>query len=455
MGFLDRLTGKKPAAAAPQPVVSVPPAAAPAAPVPVAPGNVMPRLVSARERLEAKDLPAALAIYEEVLAVAGERADVLVTISADLGINGFTREIVELVAPRYDADRHGPATGLNLLQAYLALRNADAAQHVLDILFGLNRPELEDRLHGFSNAIAELIHTDQVPLDAAAPGGATEPPKINMVSISKPMWYYGLEALPGVLPAKAERIRRVAFTQLALPGIPELMELAKQPEEELGRLSRALPLWFAETFYFSPHYAAIAAVGAWSKSGEPGHYALMPTEWTTENLRQIVDTTEGGLDYIFTGALRRQAGDYELVLRLWEVKKFRERKQFTVRWTPATAEAELGKLHEQLRLFMEWQADPSALAYVPPAAPRAWLDTLGAALTLFLAEKKIIPVTQLGDLSAVFETTATQSATAETAALAWLTLADRAQRLGLEVPPLPAGLTFTPRVAQARTLLGR
>jgi hypothetical protein len=235
MGFLDRLTGKKPAAAAPQPVVSVPPAAAPAAPVPVAPGNVMPRLVSARERLEAKDLPAALAIYEEVLAVAGERADVLVTISADLGINGFTREIVELVAPRYDADRHGPATGLNLLQAYLALRNADAAQHVLDILFGLNRPELEDRLHGFSNAIAELIHTDQVPLDAAAPGGATEPPKINMVSISKPMWYYGLEALPGVLPAKAERIRRVAFTQLALPGIPELMELAKQPEEELGR----------------------------------------------------------------------------------------------------------------------------------------------------------------------------------------------------------------------------
>jgi hypothetical protein len=104
---------------------------------------------------------------------------------------------------------------------------------------------------------------------------------------------------------------------------------------------------------------------------------------------------------------------------------------------------------------MEWQADPSALAYVPPATPRAWLDTLGAALTLFLAEKKIIPVTQLGDLSAVFETTATQSATEETAALAWLTLADRAQRLGLEVPPLPAGLTFTPRVAQARTLLGR
>ena len=90
----------------------------------------------------------------------------------DLGSHGHVAEIIELIAPRYDADRHGPATGLNLLQAYLAVGNADAAQHVLDILFALNRPELEDRLHGFSNAIAELLAAP----DSAASGPTTGVP---------------------------------------------------------------------------------------------------------------------------------------------------------------------------------------------------------------------------------------------------------------------------------------
>ena len=204
MGFFDRLSGKKPDPAA------VPTTAESAA---AAGGGVLPQLVTARERLEAKDLAGALILYEQVLAVAGDRADVLVTISADLGINGHVREIVDLVAPRYDAERHGPATGLNLLQAYLVLRQADAAQHVLDILFALQRPELEERLHGFSNAIAELINADLPPMETSpgAPDAPAAPPQVNCVSISKPMWFYGLEALAGqILPAKGERLRRAA-----------------------------------------------------------------------------------------------------------------------------------------------------------------------------------------------------------------------------------------------------
>src|SRR5580698_2223803 len=72
MGFFDRSDEKKPA-----PLSA--PASNPAA------GGVMPQLAAAREKLEARDLPAALAIYEQVLADAGDRADVLVAISGDLG----------------------------------------------------------------------------------------------------------------------------------------------------------------------------------------------------------------------------------------------------------------------------------------------------------------------------------------------------------------------------------
>ena len=410
-------------------------------------GAVMSRMIAARERLEAKDLPSALAIYEEVLAEHGDRPDVLVTISADLGSNGYVKEIVELVAPRYDAERHGPATGINLLQAYLVLRNPEAAQHVLDLLFALKRPDLEERLYGFSNAIAELLNSGESAAEGGAGGGgsAVEPAKVNLVSISKPIWFYGLEPMAErVLPPKDGRLRRVAFAQLATPGLPP--EAAAKPEEEIGRLSRALPLWFAETFYFSPVYAPIAAVGLVEQ-----HYALFGAEWRSENLRQLVDSTEGGLDYVFTGAIRQKAGDYELILRVWEVKKFRERKQFTARWTPATMDAELAKLHEQIRLFMEWSAEKNGVAYVAPASPRAWLETLGASLTLFLAEKNLLPREQIPAMEGVLATAAADAAKSEAASLAFLTLRNRSEKIGVAAR-LDAALAQSPLIAQAQGL---
>src|SRR5215207_4473125 len=179
MGFFNRFSAKKPE----QPVTNGSTESAPAsATIPA--GGVKPRLAAARQKIEAKDLAGAMAIYEEVLATSGERADVLVAISGDLGSHGHVAQMIELIAPRFDADRHGPATGLNLLQAYLAERNADAAQHILDILFGLNRPELEDRLHGFSNAIAEILAS---PLASQPSGGApSDAAKIGLITISKP-----------------------------------------------------------------------------------------------------------------------------------------------------------------------------------------------------------------------------------------------------------------------------
>lgn len=410
--------------------------------------GAMKRLVAARECLEAKDLPAALAIYEDVLASAGDRADVLVTISGDLGVNGHVREIVELVAPRYDAERHGPATGLNLLQAYLAERNPSAAQHVLDILFALNRPELEERLYGFSNAIAELIHQGQGgnQTNGAHPGGAEEL-KVNLVSISKPIWFYGLEPMADqILPPKGERLRRVAFAQLAILGVRDVMETAKKPEDELGRLSRAVPLWLAETFYFSPHYSPIAAVGL-----QGSHYALFGAEWTPENLRQLVESTQGGLDYVFTGALRQVSGDYELILRVWEVKKFRERKQFTARWAPATANAELAKLHEQIRLFMEWKPEKTGLNYAAPADPRTWLEILGASVSLFLAEKNLLPKDQVPSMDDVLARAAASANRSEAASLAYITLRNRAERLSLSTR-VDAALATSPLIAQAQQL---
>ncbi len=467
MGFFDRFRAPK-AESSPVNATSAPKPVEVPNPTTVLPSasntSVAATLLAARERLDARDLPGALALYEPLLASAGDRADVLVTISGDLGSTGHVATIIELVAPRYDAERHGPATGLNLLQAYLATRNPTAARHLLDILFALQRPELDERLHGFSNALADLIEAENqgaipsgAPVDTAesATPGNSSAPRINLVTLSRPIWIYGLESIAEqIIPAKADRVRRIAFAQLALPGMPDALERARAPEDDLGRLCRALPLWLAETFSFSPLYAPIATVGLIDNAK---HYALFPAEWTTENLRQLVETHSQPLDYIFTGAVRSVTGDTELILRVWEVKKFRERKQFTARWNPATADTALASLHDQIRQFMEWRGFPEGqgLAYAPPPSATAWLDVLSTSLTYFLGDKGLLKPDHVAPSSARFAAAAHTALASESASLAWLTLQDRARRLSLgQTDAGDALLVDSPVVGAARALLG-
>ncbi len=384
MGLFDRLAAKK---TTPEPAVEKKPVV----------GAILPLLANAREKLKARDLAGASEIYEQVLSVAADRSDVLVTISADLGTNGYVREIIELLAPRYDLEKHGAAAGVNLLQAYLATRDTESAQHLLDLLFSLQRPELEARLIGFSKAISELFISEGEAADSSS-SSSNEPraeKKINLVSISKPIWSYGLEAQHGaILPTPDGKVRRVAFAQLSMPGTPAVMEQATKLEDDNGRLSRAFALWMAETFSYSAGYEAVAALGLVDQQ----HYALFPVEWTAENLRQLNETSGSkGLDYIVAGWIRAHNDDFELGVRIWEVKKFRELKSFSVRFAPSTAKEALLKIHGQLRTYMEWCALPTGngIGYELPTDPVAYLQALGASISLFLGGKALLPANQL------------------------------------------------------------
>jgi hypothetical protein len=470
MGFFDRFSGKKttPPAREPDPAPAKP-APQGSDPSPFAGAGISDRLLDARVKLEAKDLAGAMSVYETLLAEKGDRPDLLVTLSGDLGSCGYVDQIIELVAPRYDAQRHGPATGLNLLQAYLLTHNTGAAQHLLDILFALRRPELEQRLLGFSNALAELIEQERAGTlapagasapDSSAPGDSPgsgpadprQPRQVALASISRPIWAYGVEDMPGLLPPKNPKARRVAFGQIALVGVSDLEARMVRPEDAAGRFSRGLPLWLHEMMYFCPNYIPVAAVGL----AHGAHLALFPSEWTAQNIRQLVDTSPEGLDYVFTGAFQEKAGDSHLVLRLWEVKKFRERKVFEARWTPATADAELAALAERIRLFMEWRPHPANEALVPtvPSSPSAWIQALGTSLSTFLAGKTVLPADHAPVPPEVVEGLARITAGCEQASIAWLTLRARARALGQAFPDTEPELMSTPRVLEVRETLG-
>lgn len=468
MGFFDLLKAKKAAGqAAATPTSVTPQAAAPVSEnsdkAPKVSGgeaaaSVAARLAQARGLLDAKDLKGALALYEGLLAEAGDRADVLVTISGDLGVRGHVQEIVELVAPRYDAQRHGPATGLNVLQAYMALKNPEAAQHVLDILFSLNRPELEERLHGFSNAIADMLgHEDAAETAPAQQGGPQQGrPTVNLVTISKPIWYYGLEAFAAeILPPKKGRMRRVAFGQLALP---ELKVPAEAPEggaeDELVRLSRAIPLWLSESLYYGNGYEAVAALGLMNDEEKGSRYAVFGAEWSAENIQQLLRTSQEEFDYVFTGALRRRGEDYEMLLRLWEVRKLRERKQLLVRWNAGSADEELSKLNASLRLFMECTAYPEGqgLRYEAPSSPFAWLNVLGASSSLFLASKKVLSANAVCTPAEDLRKAAALAQGSVQASLAFLTMKKRLEELGLPAEVPEVSLAAHPLVEKAAKL---
>jgi hypothetical protein len=207
-----------------------------------------------------------------------------------------------------------------------------------------------------------------------------------------------------------------------------------KPEDEAGRLSRALPAWLAEAFHYSAQYAPVAAYGVANRADGSRHPVLFDSDWTVENLRQLVKTSREGLDYIFTGFLAREGGGWALTLRLWEAGKLRERRQFMARWTPATADAALAAFRDELCRFMEFRPLPAPEGGVgrPAGSPQAWLEILGASLGLFLAGKQLAPAALLGPVGPALRELGAMAAADPVAALAWLTTDARARELGID-----------------------
>jgi tetratricopeptide (TPR) repeat protein len=112
------------------------------------PGSWRAQLWIARDFLEHDDIHSALAIYQQVLSSADIAEDGIGMISGDLGNNGCIEELLELLLPLFDVDKHGLQAGLNLVQACIESHRQHDGLRICDDLLSLNR-------YDFKNIIEE------------------------------------------------------------------------------------------------------------------------------------------------------------------------------------------------------------------------------------------------------------------------------------------------------------
>lgn len=284
-------------------------------------GSWRPQLWLARRCLEAKQLSTARSYYAEVLAAGGDQADAWMMLSGDLGNNGYLAEMIELLLPSYEAERHGALAGLNLLQACLETQRLDEGEQLLHALFALNRPDLKDRLFQFS--------ADFDKLRAGAPGPA--PPvddelAVRVVPIARPIWVAGLHDAEWLVPSVDERAEKVTLVPLAIVTAGKSESIIPQREDDLGRLTRSFSLYLLESIYAWTQLRPVLAVPVVSGSG--------PVVWSGDWPAEHVLSFAGDSALAVTGSLEEQGDTLRVRLAIWDCAKrqIARRFQYSTTW---------------------------------------------------------------------------------------------------------------------------
>jgi tetratricopeptide (TPR) repeat protein len=250
------------------------------------PGSWRAQLWLARQALAARDVPAALALYREVLPrIQPMRADALMQISADLGSAGLLREIVEICAPHFAATQHGLGVGNNLIKAYVDLRDAPNARRILEQLSAQQRPDWREQLVFWESEIDKLDK---------GYGPAPVPAKLDLeiLVLDGPLWGHAGSPFAEILPVKTPEAVRVAFVcgSAEMPPTEHGDQMVAQPTDPVGRLTRGLPLFLAERTHIKTTARALTLV-PWLQRGG---FVLSGAPWTLEALAHI----DQKLDYV-------------------------------------------------------------------------------------------------------------------------------------------------------------
>lgn len=274
------------------------------------PGSWRASLYLGQYRLAAGDVAAALGLFRAVLAQAAQDRDALLTISGELGNAGRIAELVDLAEPHYDPAVHGPQVGLNLLQAYLRLGRLDDGEALLDRLYALNLPPFKQHLDAMAGQYQERRR--QTTGSRAVDESELQ---IGQVAFDLPIWMYGLRDPQWLFSPKAAGARKVTFLMLgkALSGVEQAEE---QREDDIGRLSRAIPLYLAESVHeWTPaHAQSLVAV---VMGGGPVVFGAQDAAGERETAAQLA----GHTDMLVQGSIASADGVWTIDMGIWDTAR--------------------------------------------------------------------------------------------------------------------------------------
>ncbi|MEJ6003195.1 tetratricopeptide repeat protein [Paucibacter soli] len=361
------------------------------------PGSWRAKLWLARHHLAHKDVDAARTLYADVLASGLFDGSSLMMISGDLGNNGQTPLILELIGPAYDERKHDPMTGLNLLRACQELGKVDEGEALLSRMYALGIAPIKQHLDLFSQAFQDMRKQ-------MATGTPIETSSLEVITIAltQPIWHYGLRSADWFFAQKATGAPEIGFFPLS--KIMEGAERAEsQREDDLGRFTRAIPLYLAEAAHYWSDYAASSYI----LIVEGGGPVVSGGETDGTALFEIVPK---GMKYFVTGKIgcTRDGDDvqWQIGLCLWDCNTRTKHASESGR----AAQAELGALvlalEERLLTHIGLKRQqPLDVFYQRPSTEvmPVYLSELGQALMLTLLANDHMPKSTMWGERAMLE----------------------------------------------------
>ena len=256
------------------------------------PGSWRAQLWMARLQLTRDNEAGAAAIYREVLSQEQVEGDALLMACADLVQRQKHDLIDELVVKRFVPGQHHPHIGAAILQHYHMQQKHELGEALLHQMYVHYGHMIGGDLQQFAVEF-DRMRLSKLPPMPQLPAN----PKVNLMRLDRPSWYAGYGDPQWLLPQKGPGHKHVMVFALAIDGQPKL-EPAQ--EEEVGRATRSLPLWFAEQIWLATPHRGTAAL----PMAENGGWAVLGRPWPEEQLAMQLPEAERASTILLTGQLR-------------------------------------------------------------------------------------------------------------------------------------------------------
>lgn len=277
-----------------------------------------PGLWLGRYALEQNNITQATEYYKSVLVRSGYCSDAMIMISGDLGKNGYLDVITELISPNYIPSQHGPLCGFNLLEAYLQKKDWEKGLNLVHQISMENWVPFNERLLQYSNAFDKIKKEQQIIEDIDFTQEYA-----TAIILDRPIWLYGLEDPKWLYIKKSNDAVRIIFLPLSSITNPMENKPSMHQEDDIGRISRGLPLLISEELYFySESVPMIYILGL--KNGP----ILYGKELDWDFLSSLPNANA---DIFVTGEIITLEKEYEIKLHLWDAHQKQKAKSLSER----------------------------------------------------------------------------------------------------------------------------